>query len=97
MSGFLFFPLTETIKVYDGNVSMKRKAFRNITISRNATKDQIVAACLRAFNIYDDPKSYIITDAYGSFAFAFVFLGFNSSIVQQRPRGSYPTSCLFKV
>lgn len=55
----------ETIKVYDGNASMKRRTFRTITISRSATKDQIIAACLRAFHIHDDPRHYIITDAYG--------------------------------
>nr|XP_027205590.1 diacylglycerol kinase theta-like [Dermatophagoides pteronyssinus] len=54
----------ETIKVFDGNASMKRKTYRTITISRNANKDQIVAACLRAFHIHDDPRHYIITDAY---------------------------------
>jgi diacylglycerol kinase (ATP) len=56
----------ETIKVYDGNASMKRRTFRTITISRSATKDQIIAACLRAFHIHDDPLHYIITDAYDS-------------------------------
>ncbi|KAF7494403.1 Diacylglycerol kinase theta [Sarcoptes scabiei] len=55
----------ETIKVFDGNASMKRKTYRTITISRNANKDQIVAACLRVFHIHDDPRHYIITDAYG--------------------------------
>lgn len=44
---------------------MKRKTYRTITISRSANKDQIVAACLRAFHIHDDPRNYIITDAYG--------------------------------
>lgn len=56
----------ETIKVFDGNASIRRKTFQTITISRNATKDQIVAACLRAFHIHDDPRDYIITDAYAS-------------------------------
>lgn len=59
------FARLETIKVYDGNASMKRRTFRTITISRSATKDQIIAACLRAFHIHDDPRHYIITDAYG--------------------------------
>lgn len=45
---------------------MKRKTYRTITISRNANKDQIVAACLRVFHIHDDPRHYIITDAYGN-------------------------------
>ena len=54
----------EIIKVYDGNSSMKRRTFRTITIPRNATREQIVAAALRAFHIHDDPRHYIITDVY---------------------------------
>ncbi|XP_035208795.1 diacylglycerol kinase theta-like, partial [Stegodyphus dumicola] len=32
----------ETIKVFDGNGSMKSRMFRTITVSRNATKEQII-------------------------------------------------------
>ncbi|XP_074599951.1 diacylglycerol kinase theta isoform X2 [Brevipalpus obovatus] len=56
----------EVVKIYDGNASMKRRTFRTITISRSATKEQIIAAALRAFHIHDDPKHYIITDFYDS-------------------------------
>lgn len=52
---------------------MKRKTYRTITISRSANKDQIVAACLRAFHIHDDPRNYIITDAYGKIQFVLFF------------------------
>ncbi|RWS29494.1 diacylglycerol kinase theta-like protein [Leptotrombidium deliense] len=54
----------EIIKVYDGNSSMRRRTFRTITISRSATKEQIICAALRAFHIHDDPRHYIITDFY---------------------------------
>ena len=43
---------------------MKRKSFRTITISRSATKEQIILSALRTFHIHDDPKHYIITDVY---------------------------------
>ncbi|RWS13942.1 diacylglycerol kinase theta-like protein [Dinothrombium tinctorium] len=54
----------EIIKVYDGNSSMRRRTFRTITVSRSATKEQIICAALRAFHIHDDPRHYIITDFY---------------------------------
>ncbi|CAN8017732.1 unnamed protein product [Ixodes persulcatus] len=54
----------EIIKVYDGNASMKRRMFRTITVSRNAIREQIIGAALRAFHISGDPKHYYITDVY---------------------------------
>ncbi|KAI1290308.1 Diacylglycerol kinase theta [Halotydeus destructor] len=54
----------EIIKVYDGNASIRRRTFRTIAISRSATREQIVAAALRAFHIHDDPRHYIITDVF---------------------------------
>lgn len=54
--------------MYDGNLSIKRKAFRTITISRSANKEQIISVALRAFHIHDDPRHYIITDVYGKLA-----------------------------
>lgn len=32
----------EVIKVYDGNASLKRRMFRTITVSRNATREQMI-------------------------------------------------------
>ncbi|CAL1279215.1 unnamed protein product [Larinioides sclopetarius] len=55
----------EVIKVYDGNASLKRRMFRTITILRNATREEMVCAALRAFHISDDPKHYYLTDVYG--------------------------------
>ncbi|GIY29855.1 diacylglycerol kinase theta [Caerostris darwini] len=54
----------ETIKVFDGNGSMKTKMSRTITMPRNASKEQVIAAALRAFHVYDDLRLYYITDAY---------------------------------
>ncbi|GFT58750.1 diacylglycerol kinase theta [Nephila pilipes] len=55
----------EVIKVYDGNASLKRRMFRTITILRNATREEMICASLRAFHISDDPKHYYLTDVYG--------------------------------
>ncbi|XP_055935096.1 diacylglycerol kinase theta-like isoform X4 [Argiope bruennichi] len=56
----------ETVKVFDGNGCLKTRMFRTITMQRNATKEQIIAASLRAFHVYDDLRLYYITDAYDS-------------------------------
>ncbi|GIX91879.1 hypothetical protein CDAR_511782 [Caerostris darwini] len=55
----------EVIKVYDGNASLKRRMFRTITVLRNAVKEEMICAALRAFHISDDPKHYYLTDVYG--------------------------------
>lgn len=46
---------------------MRKRIFRTIAISRSATKDQLIAASLRAFHIHDDPRYYILTDVYGKY------------------------------
>ncbi|GFR02991.1 diacylglycerol kinase [Trichonephila clavata] len=35
-------------------------------MQRNASKEQVIAAALRAFHVYDDLRLYYITDAYDS-------------------------------
>ena len=51
------------ISVFAGNTSMKKKIFRTITVARNASREAIIAAALRAFHISGDPRHYAITDA----------------------------------
>ena len=76
--------------MYDGNASMKRRTFRTITISRSATKDQIIAACLRAFHIHDDPRHYIITDIFGkttkSFLIHFLIIPFTLNLLDSNEK-----------
>jgi hypothetical protein len=58
------FEFTEMVKVFDGSWSMRRRMFRTITVSRNATLENVLAAALRAFHIRRDPSHYYLTDAY---------------------------------
>lgn len=44
----------ETIKVFDGNCSLRRKIFRAITVSRTCSLDQLLTIALRAFHITRD-------------------------------------------
>ncbi|XP_026672089.1 diacylglycerol kinase theta isoform X5 [Ceratina calcarata] len=56
----------ETIKVYDGNSSLRRRIFRVITVPRQATKEQVLTSALRAFHITKDPSNFYLTDSYAS-------------------------------
>ncbi|XP_055697747.1 diacylglycerol kinase theta isoform X7 [Phlebotomus papatasi] len=54
----------ETIKVFDGNSSVRRRIFRAITISRTCTLDQLLTTALRAFHIARNPSEFYLTDLY---------------------------------
>ncbi|XP_033224636.1 diacylglycerol kinase theta isoform X3 [Belonocnema kinseyi] len=56
----------EVIKVYDGNNSLRRRIFRVITVSRQATTEQILISALRAFHIKKDPNHFYLTDLYAA-------------------------------
>lgn len=51
-----FFNLVETIKVFDGNCSLRRRIFRAITVPRTCTLEQLLTTALRAFHIARDPN-----------------------------------------
>lgn len=55
---------TETIKVYDGNNSFRRRIFRTIVVSRQSSLKQVLTQALRAFHITKDPSSFHLTDLY---------------------------------
>lgn len=46
--------ITEMIKVYDGNISVRRRIFRVINVPRQASIDQVLTIALRAFHITKD-------------------------------------------
>ncbi|XP_059612135.1 diacylglycerol kinase theta isoform X7 [Phlebotomus argentipes] len=54
----------ETIKVFDGNSSLRRRIFRAITVSRTCTLDQLLTTALRAFHIARNPNEFYLTDLY---------------------------------
>ncbi|XP_063987789.1 diacylglycerol kinase theta isoform X4 [Diachasmimorpha longicaudata] len=57
----------EMIKVYDGNMSLKRKIFRVISVSRLATTEQVLTSALRAFHITKvHPSLFYLTDLYAT-------------------------------
>lgn len=54
----------ETIKVFDGNCSLRRRIFRAITVSRQCTIDQLLTTSLHAFHITRAPSAFYLTDLY---------------------------------
>lgn len=50
---------SETIKVFDGNCSLRRRIFRAITVSRTCSLEQLLTTSLRAFHIARDPDVII--------------------------------------
>ncbi|XP_055526312.1 diacylglycerol kinase theta isoform X2 [Wyeomyia smithii] len=55
----------ETIKVFDGNCSYRRRIFRAITVPRTCSLDQLLTTALRAFHIARDSNLFFLTDLYG--------------------------------
>ena len=58
--------IAETIKVFDGNTSLRRRMFRPITISRNATTQEFLAAATKAFHVPQEAQHCFLTDAYSA-------------------------------
>ncbi|XP_046735909.1 diacylglycerol kinase theta isoform X2 [Diprion similis] len=56
----------EMIKVYDGNISARRRIFRVINVPRQASIDQVLTIALRAFHITKDLKNFYLTDLYAA-------------------------------
>ena len=56
---FPFF--TETIKVFDGNCSYRRRIFRAINVPRTCSLEQLLTTALRAFHIARDPNVSLST------------------------------------
>uniref|UniRef100_A0AAG5CQD0 Diacylglycerol kinase n=1 Tax=Anopheles atroparvus TaxID=41427 RepID=A0AAG5CQD0_ANOAO len=55
----------ETIKVFDGNCSYRRRIFRAISVPRTCSLEQLLTTALRAFHIARDPNLFFLTDVYG--------------------------------
>lgn len=60
----IFFSLEETIKVFDGNYSQRRRIFRPVTVPRTCSVDQLLSAALRSLHISRDPNKFYLTDLY---------------------------------
>lgn len=57
-------PPTETIKVFDGNYSLRRRIFRPVTVPRTCSVEQLLSAALRSLHISREPSKFYVTDLY---------------------------------
>ncbi|GAB1289967.1 Diacylglycerol kinase theta [Apodemus speciosus] len=48
----------QTLKIFDGNDSMRKNQFRLVTVSRLARNEEVMEAALRAYYISEDPKDF---------------------------------------
>ncbi|XP_028638236.1 diacylglycerol kinase theta isoform X2 [Grammomys surdaster] len=48
----------QTLKIFDGNDSMRKNQFRLVTVSRLAHHEEVMEAALRAYYISEDPKDF---------------------------------------
>lgn len=53
----------EVIKVYDGNMAVRKRQFKVISVRKEATLQQLLAAALRAYHIQRDHCESQITTA----------------------------------
>ena len=51
----------ETIRVYDGDTSLRKRVFRKIIVPQCCSYKILLEASLRTFHINDDPNKYFIT------------------------------------
>lgn len=52
------------IKVYDGNLSLRRRIFRVVSVPKNCDIDTLLMSALRAHRITRDFKGFYLTDVY---------------------------------
>ncbi|XP_035311692.1 diacylglycerol kinase theta isoform X1 [Cricetulus griseus] len=48
----------QTLKIFDGNDSMRKNQFRLVTVSRLARNEEVMEAALRAYYINEDPRDF---------------------------------------
>lgn len=60
------YKISETIKVYDGYSSLRKRLFRTVTVSKQATKDDLLIAAMRAFVVTQDRVNFYLLDVYAN-------------------------------
>eukprot|EP00094_Tigriopus_californicus_P013915 TCALIF_13468-PA protein Name:"Similar to Dgkq Diacylglycerol kinase theta (Mus musculus)" AED:0.19 eAED:0.19 QI:0/0.93/0.75/1/0.93/0.87/16/63/974 len=56
----------ETIKVYDGYNSLRKRLFRTITVNKHCSKDELLLAAMRAFVVTQDSRNFYLLDVYAN-------------------------------
>ena len=58
--------ISETIKVYDGYSSLRKRLFRTVTVSKQASKEDLLVAAMRAFVVTQDRCNFYLLDVYAN-------------------------------
>ncbi len=56
----------ETIKVYDGYNSLRKRLFRTVTVHKQCSKDELLLAAMRAFVVTQDSRNFYLLDVYAN-------------------------------
>ena len=57
---------TETLKVYDGYNSLRKRLFRTITVNKFCSKDELLSAAMRAFVVTQESRNFYLLDVYAN-------------------------------
>jgi diacylglycerol kinase (ATP) len=53
----------EIVRVYDGNLSLRKRNYRSVTVPKNGPAQVLLEAAMRTFHISDDSKNYYLVEA----------------------------------
>lgn len=54
----------ETIKVYDGYSSLRKRLFRTLTVSKHCSKEELLLAAMKAFAVTQESRNFYLLDVY---------------------------------
>ena len=60
----ILFP--ETIKVYDGYSSLRKRLFRTVTVHKMCSKEDLLMTAMRAFVVSQDSRNFYLLDVYAN-------------------------------
>ena len=52
--------------MYDGYNALRKRLFRTVTVSKQATKEEILIAAMRAFVVTQDRCNFYLLDVYAN-------------------------------
>lgn len=61
-----FFFSPETIKVYDGYHSLRKRLFRTVTVNKSCSREELLQAAMRAFVVTQDSRNFYLLDVYAN-------------------------------
>ena len=56
----------ETVKVYDGYSSLRKRLFRTVTVNKTCSKEELLMTAMRAFVVSQDSRNFYLLDVYAN-------------------------------